>query len=69
MPDDFKVSETMETYFANFIKTGNPNGDGLPHWPNLHATQPEFMLIDVNSVVQPFKNLNRYKLPVNFFTR
>src|SRR5690625_4205137 len=24
---------TMEGYFANFIKTGNPNGDGLPHWP------------------------------------
>jgi para-nitrobenzyl esterase len=23
----------MEGYFANFIKTGNPNGDDLPHWP------------------------------------
>jgi para-nitrobenzyl esterase len=30
---DRKVSATMEGYFANFIKTGNPNGAGLPHWP------------------------------------
>ncbi len=35
--DDYKVSETMMNYFANFIKTGNPNGDKLPEWP---AAQP-----------------------------
>lgn len=22
----------MNTYWSNFIKTGNPNGDGLTHW-------------------------------------
>lgn len=31
--DDYKVSATMEGYFANFIKTGDPNGAGLPNWP------------------------------------
>lgn len=30
---DRKVSSLMQGYFANFIKTGNPNGEGLPHWP------------------------------------
>ncbi|MGH8190656.1 MAG: carboxylesterase/lipase family protein [Rhodanobacteraceae bacterium] len=30
---DYRVSATMEGYFANFIKTGDPNGDDLPHWP------------------------------------
>ena len=30
---DYKVSATMEGYFANFIKTGDPDGPGLPHWP------------------------------------
>jgi para-nitrobenzyl esterase len=30
---DYRVSATMEGYFANFIKTGDPNGPGLPHWP------------------------------------
>ena len=32
-PDDYKVSTTMQGYFENFIKTGNPNGAGLPNWP------------------------------------
>ena len=31
--DDRKVSQTMQGYFENFIKTGNPNGQGLPNWP------------------------------------
>jgi carboxylesterase 2 len=26
---DYAVAEKMSTYWANFIKTGNPNGDGL----------------------------------------
>jgi para-nitrobenzyl esterase len=32
-PDDYRVSETMQGYFENFIKTGDPNGGGLPRWP------------------------------------
>ena len=30
---DLKVSEAMATYWTNFVKTGNPNGGGLPNWP------------------------------------
>lgn len=32
-PADQHVSEVMQGYWANFIKTGNPNGPGLPEWP------------------------------------
>ncbi len=31
--EDRKVSQTMQGYFENFIKSGNPNGPGLPNWP------------------------------------
>ncbi len=32
-PDDEKMSATMQSYFANFIAAGDPNGPGLPAWP------------------------------------
>lgn len=32
-PEDRQVSRAMQDYFSNFIKTGNPNGEGLPEWP------------------------------------
>ena len=36
---DFKLANEMEIYWTNFAKTGNPNSDGLPHWPGFERGQ------------------------------
>jgi para-nitrobenzyl esterase len=60
-PDDRKVSETMQGYFVNFIKTGNPNGPGLPNWPAYDAkTDYMRMRIDVVSKAEPEPDRARY---------
>jgi para-nitrobenzyl esterase len=61
-PDDYKVSETMQNYFANFIKTGNPNAIGLPEWQAAGANDanPPVMIIDVESKLVKTENDARY---------
>ncbi|HXJ39968.1 MAG TPA: carboxylesterase family protein [Bryobacteraceae bacterium] len=62
-PDDEKVSATMEQFFANFVKTGNPNGNGLPKWPAANKSGTvSVMHLDVTAQVEPEKHRGRYLL-------
>jgi para-nitrobenzyl esterase len=45
--EDEKVSAMMMEYFANFIKTGNPNGKDLPRWDAV-TTSGQMMLMNLN---------------------
>lgn len=59
--DDYNVSETMMNYFANFIKTGNPNGEKLPVWPMAKdEKRPEVMIIEKESKATKAENDARY---------
>lgn len=61
--EDYKVSETMQNYFANFIKTGNPNSDGLSQWDAAEAKDktPPVMVIDVESAQKQALHDARYE--------
>lgn len=40
---DYQVEKTMSSYWLNFVKTGNPNGNGLPEWKN-HNKQNGYII-------------------------
>ena len=39
---DYRLADTMSSYLVNFVKTGNPNGDGLTVWKQIKNGR-EFM--------------------------
>ena len=42
-PEDQVVARTVNTYWANFAKTGDPNGSGLPRWPRHDPAKNEIL--------------------------
>jgi para-nitrobenzyl esterase len=40
---DLEISEAMGTYWTNFAKYGDPNGEDVPVWPAFSDSNPEVM--------------------------
>lgn len=50
---DYKLEDVMSQYWVNFVKSGNPNGDGLPNWPAFSSDNP--MLMELGDEIQAIK--------------
>ena len=62
--DDRALSQTCTAYIANFVKTGNPNGPGLPDWPATRneGSAPVVMRLDLASKAAPSTVEEHFKL-------
>jgi para-nitrobenzyl esterase len=69
-PDDFKLSETFQGYVANFVKTGDPNGGGLPVWPAANrGDDVPVMHLDVITKAEPDGHRQRYLFLEQFYAQ
>lgn len=58
--DDYAVSGIFMNFYVNFVKTGNPNGLGLPDWPTANGKNPvPVMKIDVNTRIETDPTMDR----------
>ncbi|MEQ8535180.1 MAG: carboxylesterase family protein, partial [Imperialibacter sp.] len=47
-PEEIELAKMMNGYWANFAKTGNPNGKGLPVWPLYDTKKEEILDIELS---------------------
>lgn len=47
---DYDLEKNMSAYWVNFVKTGNPNGEGLPEWPVFDPSNP--LVIELGTEVK-----------------
>uniref|UniRef100_A0A8C7ZF59 Carboxylesterase 2a n=1 Tax=Oryzias sinensis TaxID=183150 RepID=A0A8C7ZF59_9TELE len=60
--EDERVCRTMMSYWANFVRTGSPNGPGLVSWPQYDWKKQEYMELGLVQAVKQKLKENR----VNF---
>jgi para-nitrobenzyl esterase len=60
--EDKKLSEMMATYWTNFAKFGDPNGESLPVWPVYKNGEPTVLYLDSNIRTGAFPNEEKIKL-------
>jgi para-nitrobenzyl esterase len=58
-PEDKALSGLICSYWINFARTGNPNGEGLPEWPAFDEKEQMVMYFDGKSGAIKHPNLDK----------
>ncbi len=60
-PEDYQLSDQIQTFWTNFARTGDPNGAGVPHWPTYNdADKWQVMRLAPDAAAAPDKHRDRY---------
>ena len=51
--DNRKGAATASGYLANYVRTADPNGAGLPRWDSFHASPPATLEISPSTAMRP----------------
>jgi para-nitrobenzyl esterase len=64
---DEAISEAMATYWTNFAKRGDPNGEGLPTWPAFSDANPLVMYFSQTPHTGPVPSAESLKVLDAYF--
>lgn len=64
---DLEISEAMATYWVNFAKRGDPNGEGVPVWPAFSDRQPQVMYFNKTPHPGPVPSADSLKVLDGYF--
>ncbi len=67
--EDRLLSQMMVKYWTNFIKTGNPNGGGLPTWSTYNGVDKKVMELGSNVGMFTDKYTELYKILNDFMDK
>jgi len=59
--EDRQISLVMSSYWVNFVRNGNPNGQGLAAWVPMTSDKPMVMEFSTHSVMKPVLPADKIK--------
>ena len=65
---DIDISDAMATYWTNFAKFSNPNGNGMPAWPVFSNAAPVVMYFNKTPHTGPVPSAASLKVLDDYFT-
>lgn len=64
---DYEISDAMADYWTNFAKKGDPNGEGVPAWPEFSIESPDVMYFGQKPYVGPVPGAESLEVLDDYF--